>query len=452
MVCMSLLGFVGLLPFFGGPEAPDKSIAHFVTLFLAQDAAGIQQIIHPDVKDDKDIQAREVESFLKRFPTKSLKAEKSVIDNRVTSEDGKTERFQANLRFIGPPFAPQYPDPSTLNMKLLWVLDDAKWWLERPLSINYQVTSADRFPTSAQLEIAARFEATTRILDSLGLPGNEDLEFVEPPASGTAVELYKQLDLLYRSEKSSGGIDPDARGVQVMLQAATRRHGGFLQIYHGDFKNGPDDTRPPVPWEMFRDYADAAIKHAKFFDRRDNPKRAQVICRRLISLGRQFLDEPGGLQFIVWGLTFQKQGCQELARLLRSDANLSKDKVKKVANLASRRIDLVQTALGCLDEMADYGALKTALTVLDKPRDDLFKPWAINTLAIFALKGAPANPETLKTAGVMVLVTNPEMQKAASEALDKLGSEPSGAMQRFIDAQKEWVLQHKVYGSVRSFQ
>ena len=155
---------------------------------------------------------------------------------------------------------------------------------------------------------------------------------------------------------------------------------------------------------------------------------------------------------MVWGLTFQKQGCQELARLLRSDASLSKDKAKKVANLASRRIDLVQTALGCLDEMADYGALKTALTVLDKPRDDLFKPWAINTLAIFAVKGAPANPETLRKAGVMVLVANPEMQKAASEALDKLGSEPSGTMKRFIDAQKEWVLQHKVYGSVDSFR
>jgi hypothetical protein len=449
---LSVAGFVGLLPFFGGPEAPEKSIDHFVSLFLAQDVAGVQQLIHPDVREDKEIQAREVETFLKRFPTGSLKFEESVVDRRFSSEDGKAERFQVTLRFRGPQFSPQYSDASTLQMTLLWVLDNDKWWLERPLALNYLVTSTERFPSPAQLETATRFDAAMQILSKLGFPGQEDLELVEASTAGTATQQYKELEQLYKAERGTGGVDPNGRGVQLLLQAATRRQGGFLQIYHGDFKSGPDDKRMPVPWEMFRDYAEGAIKLAKYFERRENPKRAQTICRQLISLGRQFLDEPGGVQFTVWGLTFQRQGCQELARLLPSTERLSKEKARTVANLASRRIDLIQTALGCLDEMADYAALKTALTVLDLPRDDLFKPWAINTLAIFALKGAPANGEILKSAGAMVLVVNPDMQRMAVQTLDKLAAEPSGKMKSFINTQKEWVQHHKVYGSVSSFR
>jgi hypothetical protein len=450
---LSMAGFVGLLPFMGStPEAPEKSINHFAELFLAQNVAGVEQLIHPDVRDDKEIQAREVETFLKRFPAASLKFEKSVIDRRFSSEDGKTERVQASLRFRGPVFAPQYPDDSTLQMTLLWVLDNGKWWLERPLSMNYLVTSSERFPSHAQMETATRFEAAIQILGKLGLPGQEDLELVEASTAGPAIEQYKELEQLYKSEKGPGGVDPNGRGVQLLLQAATRRQGGFLRIYHGDFTNGPDDKRVAVPWDMFRDYVEGAIKLAKYYERRENPKRAQTICRKVISLGRQFLDEPGGLQFIVWGLTFQRQGCQELSRLLRSDERSLKEKARTVANLASRRIDLIQTALGCLDEMADYAALKTALTVSNLPADNLFKPWAINTLAIFALKGAPANEEALKSAGVMVLVTNAEMQRIAATALDKLAAEPSGKMKSFIDTQKEWVQHHKVYGSVSSFR
>ena len=73
-------------------------------------------------------------------------------------------------------------------------------------------------------------------------------------------------------------------------------------------------------------------------------------------------------------------------------------------------------------------------------------------MAILALKGAPANPETVKTAGSMVLVIDPGMQKIASAALGKLESESTAQLRRFIENQKEWVKNHQVYGTVNTLQ
>ncbi len=331
-------------------------------------------------------------------------------------------------------------------------MEDGKWWLERPLNIGYTINTASAYPTPQQEEIAQRFLATLAVLDKLGLPGNEDLQFLDPADQGTAVEQYKELENLYKDEKGREGVDPGGRGVQVLLKAATKSHGGLLQIYHEDFRKGPEDKRKPVPWEMFKDYVDAAIKHAKFLEKREKIKQAETIYRRVISMGRQFLDEPGGFQFMNWGLTFQKQGAQELARILPINGNPSRQTAKNLVNLISRRLDLLQTAFGCMDDMADYKSLKAAIIAAERPNDQIFKAWGINTLAILALKGAPADPETVKSAGAMALVIDHGMQKIALAALEKLGSEPTGQLRRFIENQKEWVKSHQVYGTANTFQ
>lgn len=450
--CCAAIGLAGLLPFFATPEEPQQALNRFANMFLAQDAGAVLQIIHSDIIDGKDIRVKDIDSFLKRFPAGSLRLKDARIDERFKSEDGKTERFKATLGFLGPALAPQYPEPAVLHMTLLWVMEDGKWWLERPLNIGYTINTAFIYPTPQQEDTAQRFLATLAVLDKLGLPGNEDLQFLDPAEQGTAVERYKELENLYRAEKGRDGVDPGGRGVQVLLEAATKSHGGLLQIYHEDFKKGPEDKRKPVPWEMFKDYVDAAIKHGKFLERREKDKQAETIYRRVISVSRQILDEPGGFQFMNWGLTFQKQGAQELARILPTKGNPSRQAAKNMVNLISRRLDLLQTAFGCMDEMADYKSLKAAIIAAERPDDHIFKTWGINTLAILALKGAPADPETVKSAGAMALVTDQGMQRIAVAALEKLGSEPTGQLRRFIENQKEWVKSHQVYGKANTFQ
>ncbi len=450
--CYAAIGLVGLLPFFATPEEPQQALSRFINMFLAQDAGAVLQIIHSDIISGNEIRVDDVDRFLKRFPTKSLRLKEARIDERFKSEDGKTERFKATLVFFGPGIAPQYPEPAILNLTLLWLMEDNKWWLERPLSIGYTVNTAAVYPTPQQEETAQRFLATLAVLDKLGLPGNEDLQLLNPGEQGTAVEQYKELENLYKSEKTREGIDPEGRGVQVLLKAVAKSRGGLLQIYHEDFKKTPEDKRKPVPWEMFKDYVEAAIKHAKYLERREQPKQAETIYRCVVSLGRQALEEPGGFEFMNWGLTFQKEGARELARILPVKGNPSKQAAQNVVNLASRRLDLLQTAFGCLDDMADYKALKAAIVAAERPNDQIFKAWGINTLAILGLKGAPAEPEIVKATGAMVLVTDLGMQKTALGALEKLGSEPTGQLRRFIDNQKEWVKNHQVYGTANTFQ
>jgi len=450
--CCLAIGLVGLFPFFAAPEEPQQALGSFVNMFLAQDAGAVLNILHTDIVADKDVRVNDVDAFLKRFPARSLQFKEAVIEERFKSEDGKTDRIRSTLRFMGPVLAPQYPDRSVLNLTLLWVMEDNKWWLERPLKVEYTVNTTSVYPTPLQEESAQRFLATLAILDKLGLPGNEDLQLLDPPHQGTAIEQYKELENLYRSEKGREGVDPKGRGVQVLLEAATKNRGGLLQLYHEDFKNRWEDTRKPVPWEMFKDYVEAAIKYAKFLEKREKIKQAETIYRRVTALGRQFLDEPGGFQFMNWGLLFQKQGAQELARILPSNGKPSKQTAKNVVNLASRRIDLLQTAFGCIDDMADYRSLKAAIIAAERQNDRIFNAWGINTLAILALKGAPANPETVKTAGSMIVVIDPGMQQIASAALGKLESESSAQLRRFIENQKEWVKKHQVYGTVNTLQ
>jgi hypothetical protein len=84
--------------------------------------------------------------------------------------------------------------------------------------------------------------------------------------------------------------------------------------------------------------------------------------------------------------------------------------------------------------------------------DPIFRPWAINTLAILALKGAPATRETIQAAGGLVLVINPEMQKIARTRLQEIVTKEEGKTKEFVAAQEEWVKAHDVYGERESMR
>jgi hypothetical protein len=102
--------------------------------------------------------------------------------------------------------------------------------------------------------------------------------------------------------------------------------------------------------------------------------------------------------------------------------------------------------------MADYRALEAAAIAAARVGDVNFRPWGINTLAIFALKGAPAPSEIIQKAGGIVLVTNPVMQRTAESALDNLAAAASSQIRTFIEGQKKWVSTHTVYGKVKAFR
>jgi hypothetical protein len=452
LCCFVLAGVAGLLPFFKSVEDPEAVMQRFVTMFKAQDAEAIHKIISPEVVGQTELSVKDVEAFVKRYRSDTLKLERLQIDKRFKSEDGEAERFQATLLFRGPVLAPQYKTPSLLSMTFLWLLEEGKWWLERPLTIHYVVTVNDPYPTTEQQETAMRFQASLEILGKLGFPGSEDLELLPSPSPGSAAEGYKELEKLHAQERSAKGVDPEGRGVQVFLEASTRKQGGFLSMYQADFENDSSKGRKPPPWDMFRDYVDASVKLAKSFEKQKKYKRAESVYRKLITFGRQWLDEPGGYQFVSWGLTFQKRGAEELARLLSETGGAQHDRIAAFASLTSRRLDLLQSALSCLDDMTDYRALQAATIAVEPSPVSVLKSWAVSTLAILALKGAPATPEVIQTAGAMVVVDNAAMRQVAWKTLEKLAAEPSGRMAAFIDKQKTWITDHSVYGTVQSFR
>jgi hypothetical protein len=314
------------------------------------------------------------------------------------------------------------------------------------------VTVDDAYPTSEQQEIALRLQATQEVLGKIGLPGTEDLDLLPASTAGSGVEEYRELEKLYSQERSPKGVDPEGRGVQVFLEAATHKQGGLLNLYQADFENDPSKGRKPAPWDMFRDYVAASTTLAKSLEKQKKYKRAASIYRRFISFGRQLLDEPGGFQFVQWGITFQKQGAQELARVLGKIGGTQKDRAESCARMAARRLDLLQTGLSCLDDMTDYRSLQAAIIAGEPSPVNVFRSWGVNTLAILALKGAPATQDAIRTAGAMVVVDNPAMRQVAWKALEKLTAEPSGKMAVFIEKQKKWITDHEVYGTVQNFR
>ena len=446
-----MVALLGLFSFFGSSETPQDAVGRFVKIFTARQSDALIGIIHPDIVEGKEIGTKEAKSFLDRFKGHSLTFEGFRVDERLKSEDGKTERFRATLNFKSSPISRDYPGPTRLQMSLQWVSDGGRWWLERPLSIKYLVESTKAFPTSEQDELAMRFTTAVQILEKLGLPGKEDLAFCGIPTPGTAIEEYRELQRLHKSERGPKGVGWRARGVKVMLKGAARGQGGLLRLYHGDFKLREKDRRGPVPWDMFRDYVQAAVILGKTYCSRGNVDGAREVYQRIISLGRQFLNEPGGLNFLIWGLTFQKIGAGELARLPDKKGFPPRKEVDAFLRLTSRRLDLLQTALTSLDTMADYQALKAAMIAARRSGDPYFRPWGINTLAILSLKGAPSTAEAVKSAQVMVLVENRQMRQIAAQALRKLVANPADPGGAFIKYQKNWVRNHRVYGRTTLF-
>jgi tetratricopeptide (TPR) repeat protein len=304
------MGLLGLLSFFVPAESPETAIKRFAQVFTAQDSDGLTKIIHQDILEGKEISAKDAERFLQRYRGKSHSLESIRIDNRLKSEDGKTERVQATLFFRGPALSSAYSGPTALEMTLLWVLEDRKWWLERPLSIHYCVTSTASYPTAEQEETAMRMQTALEVLEKLGIHGKEDLDLLAASTQGSAEANYRELEKLHRSESGPKGIDPKARGVALLLKAAAKSQPGLLRIYHGDFRGPAEDQRKPVPWHVFRDYAEAAARLGKTYEKRGELKKAEAVYRSLISLGRQFLNESEGLSFLRWGLTFQEMGAR----------------------------------------------------------------------------------------------------------------------------------------------
>lgn len=449
---VAVIPLVGVLSFLSKAPDPGQALQQFVNAFIAGNAAGLKEIIHPEVMTGKEIQTGDVEKFLQRFHHGSLVLEESKIDKRIKSEDDKTERFQATVVFQEPAPGPQYAGPSRLTMVLLWALEDDRWWLERPLSICLTVNSTEKFPTDRQRESAMQFETACGVLERIGVKDDKDLDIIGKRAPGAATNEYVELEQLHQKERNKRGIDPDSRGVDLLIRAAGKEHGGFLQVYHGDFKEGPKDKRRPMPWEVLRDYGGAALERGKTQEKRMNAKAAQRIYRQVIAVGRQLIDEPGGYSFVNWGLTFQKQGAEALARVLPPSAAEEKARVSAFANLVSRRLDSLQTALGCLDDLADYHALEAAISASQRTSDTIFRPWALNTLAILSLKGAPAGTSAMQSAGGLLLVINPAMQKLAATRLDELITKEGGRTKEFIDAQREWVQTHNVYGESHGFK
>ena len=452
-LCCAFVGFIGLTSFIWSAEEPEHALQAFAKLFLAQDAAKMLQIVHPDIRSGKEVSVSDVEQFLKRYHSAELTLRNIRIDKRFKSEDGTTERVQATFTFKGPSLGKAYPGPCTLKMVLLWVLDEKKWWLERPISIAFQVSSSTPFPTARQEDLALRFETALGVLNKIESEGRHpELSLIGRADKGPAVAEFKELEKLHPKERDAKGVHRTAYGVQVLLRAAAHRPGGFLQRYHGDFTSDPTDTRRPVPWDMFRDYVEAAIRYGKSMEKHGGAKKAERVYRRIIALGRQLLEESGGYQFHVWGLTFEKTGARELLRLLPSGASEQRQSAEDLVRLASRRIDLLQTALNCLDDLADYNSLQAAVRAAQSSNAGLFRPWGINTLSILSEKGAPASPEISGRAGAVVLVMNPHMQKEASKALDHVASHSSPEVRSFVEAQRRWVRTHRVYGAMQSFR
>jgi hypothetical protein len=447
--CVAILGFLGVLSFLSSSEEPETAMKKFIAAFKAQDAAAVLKMMYPEIVSEKDVKLEDVQEFLKRYRSNVLTLTNSRVDARIKSEDGTTERFQCTMTFTGPSLGPAYPNRPEFRMVLLWIAEDGTWWLERPISMEHVVQWTKPYPTPEQNEAELRFKTALEVINTIGMPGEEDKEIMGRPAPGKAVEAYRELERLYPKERSSRGIDPKAEGVQMFLKAATVEHAHLLKYYQPDFKAGTDDKRPSMPWEMFGEYAQAAIERAKAAEKQGNPRVAESIYKRLITLGRQILNEPGGARFLIWGIGIQKRAAEELARVQERPAD--REKTSAFIQLAGRRLDLLQTALSCLDDMVDYKALSAAAYAANNSKDHVFRPLGINTLAILAIKGAPANEAATRAAGGIVILQNRVMQKQALEALEKIASESSGSVKTEVEFQKEWVKTHRVFGGAQLF-
>jgi hypothetical protein len=389
--------------------------------------------------------------FLVRLNAQSASLKTSKLSPAPSKEEDGTRQFKAFLVFNSRGALPKDLGPAWLEMELLFTLRQEKWFLERPLSLRFRITTNKKYPTEAQDEIALRYVAAIQVIDKISLLGGEDIYVAPPPVEGSAQDLIAELEDLHKKELVDSAIPPKSRGVSIFVRAGSMRNGEFLKRYHGDFSGGGQDHRKPMPWDMFRDYAMAALKMGKTQEKRGDFKSAETIYRRLVGFGKLILDEPGGLQFVNWGLTFEKMGAQALLELYRDRPGPEAVRIAEFANLVSRRLDVLRTAQDCLDDMAEYRALKAAIIAAQKKGDTVFRPWAINTLCIFAYKGAPADESIVKRLGALALINDRGMQSIAEKALRDIAASSEQSVQNFIANQRQWVQNNKVYGASATF-
>lgn len=433
-------------------EAPDEALKRFAAAVVSQDAETMRQMIHPDVVEGKELSRKETESFVGRFKGIVEGVREARVLQRLKSEDGKTERFEG-LVIFGVSAPPEgYEGPMTLEMTLLFVLEDKKWWFERPLSLHYTVISSAPYPTKDQEDIATRFEASLNALNKLVAEGGPPASPTPTESSESAAAEYKELNALYSSERGKKGVDVASRGVDILLKGAAKPYGGLLSVFHGDFKATPQDMRPATPFDAFKDYARAAMGRAKASEARGDGRKAENIYRGVYSLGGQFLAEPGGLRFFTWGTTFQQVSANELARTLKTSAPQEAKRFEESARLNSRKLELVKTAMTSLEDMADYHSLKAAIIAANRIGDVNFRPWGVNTLVLYALKGAPAKSEAMRKVKCLMLVRNAKMQELAARELDALAAEPSGKVRSFVDQQKAKARADRIYVGLGGFK
>ncbi len=422
------------------------------TLIINSDSGGITNIIHPDMVADNDGQKTALENFLKRLPKDKIEFESSHVNSRFRDPENKVERFKGSISFRTPAQFSEYPGPWKLEMEFFWLLDDNKWWLERPISVLYTVESNQSYPTQSQEEVSERFMATLQVLATIPWTSPQETLISSRSASKNKSDDYMDLEKLYFQEKTPRGIDPDSSAVVKFLKIASRHLGQFFSLYSGDFKSGPKDIRRPVPWDVYKNCVEASCIKGRRLSQYGGEKEAETIYLSIMGFGGQIVDEGAGVQSTAWGLEFQKRAIEELLRLKKSPEPLDRSRLTEVLKLISRRLDLVQTALACLDDMTNYNSLKAAQIAAADYSHTVFGPWAINCLAIFSAHGAPAGAEAIKACGDIVIVKNSGMQSKAGETLDALASSSAGPIKFFIDFEKQYVKANRIYGAAGEFR
>jgi hypothetical protein len=433
-------------------EKPAQAVERFVAAFTAGNAQKLTEMILPEILKAKEIKATDVGHFLVRLNSRAARLKSSKVSEVQPKEGDRANQFRAFLVFDVGEVPSEKMGPIQLEMELLFSLSDNQWFLERPLSVNFRITTNRRYPTPAQNEIAMRFSAALEVIDKIRLLGGEDIYVAGVAIKGSALEMLQELEDLHKKEFADKGVHPESRGVSVFVKAGGMENGEFLKKYHGDFPSGPRDHRKPVPWDIFRDYALAALKMGKLQEKRGDIKAAEKIYRRIVGFGKLILDEPGGLQFVNWGLTFEKMGANALAELYSNLKRPAAVEMAEFANMVSRRLNILRTAQDCLDDLAEFRALKASIIAANKRGDTVFRPWAINTLCIFAYKGAPADEAIVKKLGVLALINDRGMQSVAERALRDISSSSKPHVRKFIQRQRQWVRNNQVYGAVSGLE
>jgi hypothetical protein len=445
------LGVFGVLSFFQSPEDPSTALNRLATLITNSDSGGIMSILHPDMVVDNDGEKTALENFLKRLPKGKIEFDASRVNRRFRDPENQVDRFEGSISFRTPSQFSGYPDSWKLEMEFFWILDNNKWWLERLISVNYTLESTESYPTQSQEEVSTRLMTALEVLATIPWTSPQDTLNACLSAPKNKSDDYKDLENLYFQEKTPRGIDPDSSATLKFLKIASGNLGQFFSLYQGDFKSSPKDIRRPVPWDVYKNCVDASCIKGRHLSQYGRDKEAEIIYLSIMGFGGQIVDEGAGVQSTAWGLEFQKRAIEGMLRMKKPPEHLGWNRLAELLKLISRRLDLVQTTLACLDDMTNYNSLKAAQIAAKDYSHTIFGPWAINCLAVFSTHGAPACADAIKACGDIVIVKNAGMQSKAAETLDAIASSSAGPIRFFINFEKQYVKANRIYGAVREF-